>query len=63
MKILHEEIQFCGDCPYCQFDNYNLSYDCERDRNTLDERLGHLNDTEIMEKVPPEWCPLPDKGD
>ena len=61
MRVLNKEIEFCGKCPYCQYDNYSLSYECVRDRNTPDEKLGHIDYTEIMKKIPPDWCPLPTK--
>ena len=61
MKVLNEEIKFCGYCPYCQFDEYDLSYDCKKNRNIIDKELHYLDYTDIMKKVPPEWCPLPTK--
>jgi len=62
MKILYEEIQFCGRCPYCKYDRDYEEYECIKDRNTIDNRLGD-SCVDIMKLTPPKWCPLPDEKD
>ena len=62
MKILHEEIEFCEDCPYCEYDVVWDEYVCLKDRNTINNHLGD-NGIDILVLTPPDWCPLPDKGD
>ena len=61
MKILNEEIEFCGECPYCRYDRVAGDFNCEKDRNTIDEALCHITHGNINYLVPPDWCPLPTK--
>lgn len=57
MKILHEMIRYCVDCPYARYDLKNSGFLC-----VCVHKKAHfkaIKKTELLKSVP-DWCPLPD---
>lgn len=52
MKLLHKEIEHCGECPYIRCDEAE-GFGCEYKGGRVD----------MSSKEIPAWCPLPDVPD
>ena len=73
-KILHLEVDYCDECPYCRYDgDYGVSYDAGMDCHHPDvpwndRRIVNEGSCDDMKKRKmqkavesriPKWCPLP----
>jgi len=60
MKVLHEEIQFCFECPYCRYVRGFAYYECVKVRENVDKIICGGGVQDFTQVTPPDWCPLPD---
>jgi hypothetical protein len=56
MKVLHKEINVCGDCPAYFYDTDNQDYRC----NLTNPEDNFKRDISWSNETYPSWCPLPD---